>query len=140
MLIVEGKAIRNYQERMNNDELEEFCAANPELKVERDSDQNIIIMSPVGGSSGAIENLLSFYLTQWAQKAPQQGVVFSSSTGFLLLNGAMRSPDAAWMSISKWHLLDASQKQKFVASAPEFVAEILSPSDNLTSLVAKMSE
>lgn len=130
MLIVEGKTIRNYQERMNNDELEDFCAANPDWKVERDHHHNIIIMPPVGGTSGAFENLFSFYLTQWAQHSRQKGIVFSSSTGFLLPNGAMRSPDAAWLSASKWRQLDAQQQRKFVSLVPEFVVEIQSPSDN----------
>lgn len=115
MLIVEGQPIRNYREGMSDDELLAFCAINSNLRIERDPQQNIIILSPTGGYSGRIELTIGSYLNQWAIKQGK-GVTFGASTGFLLPNGAMRSPDAAWLSSENGIASPTKKKKSFCPS------------------------
>src|SRR5262249_49583803 len=68
------------------------------------------------------------------------GVVFDSSAGFTLPNGATRSPDVAWVKRSRLATLTAEQKRKFLPLSPDFVVELRSPSDRLASLQEKMEE
>jgi Uma2 family endonuclease len=107
--------------------------------LERNASGEIIIMSPTGGETGKSNSDLNFQLSLWNRKA-QLGVVFDSSTGFQLPNGADRSPDAAWVSQARWDLLTPEQKQKFPALCPDFVIELRSASDSLPKLQAKMRE
>ena len=58
------------------------------------------------------------------------GRVVDSSTGFKLPSGARRSPDAAWISRGR-------SKARL---CPEFVVELLSPSDRVRKTHAKMLE
>ena len=141
MLIVEGYKIHLHKnpEAFTDDELYEFCVLNKGLRIERDKDQNIIVMAPVGGNSGFFEKDLIFEVEQWV-RSNQKGYSFSSSTGFLLPNGAMRSPDACWVSEERWAMLSPEQKQKFPPVVPDFVVEIRSESDELQSLQDKMEE
>jgi len=141
MLIVEGYQIHLHKnpEEFTDDELYEFCVLNKNLRIERDKNQNIIVMAPVGGNSGFFEKDLIFEVEQWV-RSNQKGYSFSSSTGFLLPNGAMRSPDACWVSEERWSKLKPEQKQKFSPVVPDFVVEIRSASDELQSLQDKMEE
>ena len=141
MLIVEGYKIHLHKnpEEFTDDELYEFCVINKDLRIERDKDQNIIIIAPVGGNSGFFEKDLIFEVERWVREK-QRGYSFSSSTGFLLPNGAMRSPDACWVSEERWSKLKPEQKQKFPPVVPDFVVEIRSASDELQSRQNKMEE
>ncbi|MEJ7710017.1 MAG: Uma2 family endonuclease [Pyrinomonadaceae bacterium] len=68
------------------------------------------------------------------------GVGFDSSTGFTLPNGAKRSPDVSWMRREHWDALSDKQKNSFALVCPDFVVELRSKSDRLTTLQAKMEE
>ncbi|MEZ4776264.1 MAG: Uma2 family endonuclease [Bacteroidia bacterium] len=138
MLIIEGLEIRNYSEHMSDGELFEFCADNPQLRIERDSRKNIIIMSPADGESGYFEKEFIVDIGIWTRS--HSGVSCSSNTGFLLPNGAMRAPDASWISPERWNTLSSAEKSKFLAVVPDFVVEVRSPSDNIHTLGEKMLE
>ena len=79
---------------------------------------------------------------------PNAGRVFSSSTLFKLPGGGSRSPDVAWVELSRWEALTPEQRQKFPPIAPDFVIELReaklsrreSRSDNLQTLQDKMLE
>ena len=124
MLIVEGHKIDLNQNPNNftDDELFEFCVLNKELRIERDANQNIIIMAPVGGGSGFYEKDFMFEVEYWVRQN-KKGRTFSSSTGFLMPNGAMRSPDACWVSEERWATVPEAQKTKFLPVVPDFVVE-----------------
>ncbi len=139
MLIIEGHQIKNYSEHMTDDMLYDFCLQNKDLRIERDKDNNIIIMSPVGGESGFFEKIIIVELELWT-RVQKSGVTFSSSTGFLLPNGAMRSPDACWISPERWSQVPEDQKKKFLPLVPDFIVEIKSPNDKLKDLDLKMKE
>jgi Uma2 family endonuclease len=63
-----------------------------------------------------------------------------SSTGFLLANGAMRSPDLAWVLRERLATMRPKQKRKFLPLAPDVVIELASPTDDSDGLHAKMRE
>jgi Uma2 family endonuclease len=66
--------------------------------------------------------------------------VFDSSTGFRLPNGAIRSPDAAWMAKERWDALSEAQQEKFPPRCPDFVVELKSDSDPQKAAREKMGE
>lgn len=126
--------------RFTDDELFEFCAANKELRIERDDNGNLIIMSPSGSNTGRINLKILAQLAAWAAQNEALGEGFDSSSGFLLPNGSMRAPDAAWISKSKWNKLSQTEKNKFAPVVPDFIIELKSPSDSLSTLQQKMEE
>lgn len=123
----------------SDEELFEFCARNPELRIERTAKGDLIVMTPVGGESGHRTLEIAVALGLWARH-DGTGVAFDSSTGFLLPNDALRVPDAAWVARSKLEALSAQEKQRFLPLCPDFVVELRSPSDRLADLRAKMEE
>ena len=96
-------------------------------------------MTPTGGATGWRNSRLVTQLTIWAD-FDGSGVVFDSSTGFTLPNGAMRSPDASWVRKSRLAVLTDKQKTRFLPLCPDFVIELRSPSDNINFLQEKMQE
>ncbi|MEH2050836.1 MAG: Uma2 family endonuclease [Nostoc sp.] len=68
------------------------------------------------------------------------GIAFASSVGFILPNGAVRSPDASWLKRDRWDCLTQEQKVKFPSVCPDFVVELRSDTDCLTRLQNKMQE
>ena len=141
MLIVEDLKIQFNKnlDRFTDDELYEFCLLNKELRIERDANQDIIIMSPVGGCSGYREKDLIFAIEYWV-RTTGLGRSFSSSTGFIMPNGAMRSPDACWISDERWSKVTEAQKIKFPPVVPNFVVEVRSATDSLKGTKAKLEE
>jgi Uma2 family endonuclease len=124
---------------MSDDEFFEFCQANRDLRIERTSTGEITIMPPVGGETSNFNAKVTARLTVWAE-ADGTGEPFDSSAGFILPNGAERSPDFAWVARSRWERLTREQRQKFPPLCPDFVVEIRSQSDGLPSLQDKMRE
>jgi Uma2 family endonuclease len=124
---------------MTDDEFFALCQLNRDLRFERTSQGDIIIMAPTGAETGIRNSSITGQLYSWA-KRDETGVIFDSSTGFKLPNGADRSPDAAWIPRSRLATLTAEQKQKFLPLCPDFVVELLSPSDELSDVQAKMTE
>ncbi len=117
----------------------EFCRINRELSMERNTEQEVVIMSPTGGETSWRNSELITALGNWAKK-DKTGVVFDSSGGFILPNGATRSPDAAWIRRSRLACLTPEQKRRFIPLCPDFVIELCSPSDTVSVLGEKMKE
>jgi Uma2 family endonuclease len=126
-----------FERPMSDKELLRFCAANELLRIERDSNGELIVMSPNNseGSSFEVEVLLE--LGNWA-RADGRGKVFGSSAGFTLPDTSMRAPDASWISLKRWNALTGPQRRSFAPICPEFVIEIRSKSDRLKPLRARM--
>ena len=125
--------------RLEEDQFFDFCQANNELRIERTAEGDCEIMTPTGGATGWRNSRLVTQLTIWAD-FDGSGVVFDSSTGFTLPNGAMRSPDVSWVKKSRLTFLTDKQKAKFLPLCPDFVIELRSPSDNINALQDKMQE
>ena len=124
---------------LTDEQFYQLCQKNQNLRFERNSTGEIIIMPPVGGESSNRNAGLTAQLWIWNQKY-NLGVVFDASGGFKLPNGADRSPDACWVKLDKWNNLTSEQKTKFLPIAPDFLIELLSPSDSLKKTQEKMQE
>jgi Uma2 family endonuclease len=125
--------------RLTSEEFEKLCQDNPERSFELTASGELIVMPPVGGESGNSESELGADLVIWNRQT-RLGKTFSSSTIFVLPNGAQRSPDAAWVELSRWEALTPEQRKKFPPLAPDFVIELRSATDRLPPLQEKMAE
>ena len=125
--------------KLTDKRLYQLCQANRELRFERTAQGELLVMAPTGGETGRRNSKLIQRLANWAD-ADGTGLTFDSSTGFILPNGAMRSPDAAWVRRSRWEALTGEQKEKFVPLCPDFVVELRSATDALHALQAKLQE
>ena len=125
--------------KMDDDQFFEFCQINRDLRIERTSQGEIIVMPPTGGETGRRNFGLIVQFGIWV-KQDGTGVGFDSSTGFKLPNGAERAPDASWVKKERWEGLTPSQRKKFAPLCPDFVIELRSPSDRVKDLQNKMEE
>ncbi len=131
--------VRSITLHINHEEFERLCQDNPERSLELTASGELIVMPPVGGESGNYESEIGGELFTWNRQT-RLGKTFSSSTIFVLPNGAERSPDAAWVELSRWEALTPEQRKKFPPLAPDFVIELRSATDRLPPLQAKMAE
>ena len=125
--------------RLDDDLLFAICQANRDYRIERTAQGDIQIMPPTGGVTGRRNSDLNADLNLWA-RADGRGVAFDSSTGFVLPNGALVSPDCSWVLRERLARLSDDEKSRFLPLAPDFVIELASPTDGRTNLVAKMRE
>ncbi len=129
-----GKALH-----LSDAELFELCVQNPELRIERSAEGDLIVMTPAGGESSHRNLRIATALAIWADQNGT-GTAFDSSAGFVLPNGAMRSPDASWVADTRLATLRPEEKRGFLPLCPDFVIELKSPTDRLPDLQAKMEE
>jgi len=116
-----------------------FCKANPDLRVERTSGGEIVVRPPVGLESSFREADLVTQLGVWTLR-DGRGLMLSPSVQFRLPSGAARSPDAAWVSNERVAKVSKKEHREFPRLVPEFVVEVLSPSDRLRAAQRKMEE
>ena len=124
---------------LSDDGLLELSSLNRDLRIERTEEGNLEIMPPTGGETGSRNFMLNHLFAEWVLR-DGTGLGFDSSTGFVLPNGATRSPDVAWVRRERWSDLTTEQKRKFLPICPDFVIELRSPTDRLSILQAKMDE
>jgi Uma2 family endonuclease len=124
---------------MDDDEFFEFCGNNPDLQIERTAQGEIYVMPPAGGETSHRNNELSTQLNIWAKK-DGRGLAFDSSGGFILPNRAIRAPDAAWVRKSWLEKIPKERKRRHIPLCPDFVIELISPSDRRSHVDAKMRE
>ncbi|GAC1477851.1 MAG: Uma2 family endonuclease [Chamaesiphon sp.] len=125
--------------KLTSNQFYQLCVENPDLRLERTKEGEVIIMAPTGGETGKRNVKLVVQLALWNDEI-KLGEVFDSSTGFTLPNGSDRSPDVAWVEKSRWDGLTPEQKEKFIPLCPDFLIELLSPSDSLKKTQEKMQE
>ncbi|MFN7567579.1 MAG: Uma2 family endonuclease [Microcystis sp.] len=125
--------------QLSDEQFFQLCQDNRDLRLERNPKGDLIIMPPTGGETGNSNAGITAQLWLW-NNLHKLGVVFDSSTGFKLPNGADRSPDAAWIPLEKWQALTPQQKERFLPLSPDFVIELMSPSDSLETARKKMQE
>lgn len=122
---------------MSDQEFFNFCIGNPELRIERNSNLEIIIMSPTTSLTGKINTEILRQLSNW-NALVKSGAVFDSSAGFTLPDRSVLSPDASWVSKPKWNNLSNEDKDRFAPVCPEFVIEVKSKTDHIEDLQKKM--
>ena len=124
---------------MTDEQFAIFCELNKEVRIERTAEGAIELMPPTYSDTGAKELDVGADLKMWA-RSDGTGIAFGSSAGFTLPNGAMRSPDASWISSERLDALTPEEKGGFARVCPDFVIELRSRSDRLSVLQAKMEE
>ena len=124
---------------LTDDQFYEFCRLNRDLRIERTAQGGLVIMAPAGGDTSARNAEITIQLGLWA-KRDGTGQTFDSSGGFVLPNGATRSPDASWVRYGRLAALTAEERSKFLPLCPDFVIELRSPTDSLSALQDKMRE
>jgi Uma2 family endonuclease len=124
---------------MTQDQFFDFCQQNRKLRMERTAEGELIVMAPSGGESSAQNLGVGAQLFNWSRR-DGTGKAFESSAGFILPNGANRSPDASWVLLTRLAVVTPEQMKKFLPLCPDFVVEVLSPSDSLRQTMEKMEE
>jgi Uma2 family endonuclease len=114
----------------------EFCQEHSLLRIERNSEGEVIIMAPAGFESG-LELEVAAQLREWA-KDDGPGVVAGPTAGLTLPDTSVLSPDVCWIPIGRLKAVPHKQRQKFPPLVPAFVVEIRSPSDRKKDLQEKM--
>ena len=114
--------------KVTPEQFEQLADAEQLARMELTKDGELIIMSPTGGTAGRKNSRLTQQLRNWAD-SDGKGEVFDSSTVFVLCNGARRSPDVSWIKLERWNQLTDAQQDGFPPLAPDFVIELVSPSD-----------
>ncbi|MEP7038719.1 MAG: Uma2 family endonuclease [Acidobacteriota bacterium] len=120
-------------------EFEKICRDNSDMRIEMSKEGEISVMPPVHSDTSEKNAELVFQLKYWAKK-DKRGKVYESSGGFILPNGAVRSPDACWILKERLEKLSEKERQGFMNICPDFVIELRSASDSLPKLKTKMLE
>ncbi len=124
---------------LTNEQFFQICRHNSDLRFERNAQGVLTIMAPEGSETGMRSAIVTTDLTIWNRRT-KLGYTFGSSTGFKLPNGSDRSPDAAWIRKERWDVLSREERSRFAPICPDFVVELMSPSDNLANIQRKMQE
>ena len=127
------------KQKLSDKEYFAFCAANPDLNVERTAEGEILIVPPAGFESSYREGRVFRQLADWAD-SDGRGKALPSSVQFMLRDGSGLSPDAAWVSNKALQRFSRQQKEGFLPLCPEFVVEVRSKSDRLPQARAKMEQ
>ncbi len=125
--------------RFNEEEFKRLVAANPDLRMELTAEGELVVMAPTGSEGGNYNAELTIDIGTWNRRT-RLGVVFDSSTGFKLPNGAIRSPDTAWVVQARWDELTPQQRRGFAPICPDFVLELVFESDDVEDIRTKMRE
>jgi Uma2 family endonuclease len=128
---------------LTDEQFVELCADNRELHLELTAQKELVIMTLPGPKTGRRNNDICYAPTDWAKK-DGTGITFAPFTLFALPNGAKRAPDASWLRRVRWEALTDEQQEGLTTICPDFVLELMSPSDRrpvrFRMLQAKMAE
>ena len=122
-----------------DDQFYEFCRINRELRIERGAEGEVTIMPPAGWESARRNAEITAQLQAWSTR-DGTGTAADSSAGYVLPNGAVRSPDASWVSKARLATVTEEQRSRFLPLCPDFVIELRSPADRPPALQDKMVE
>ena len=117
----------------------EFCSLNRDLRIERTATGELEIMAPAFSETSRRNGEICRQIANWTRQ-DGTGWAYDSSGGFTLPNGAIRGPDASWISRSRMEDLTPEQRSGFYHICPDFVVELRSDTDRLSVLHAKMQE
>lgn len=124
---------------LTDEQFFQLCQNNRDYQFERTAQGELLIMQPTGSETSRRNAALTFQVRAWNHQT-KLGIVFDSSGGFTLPNGADRSPDASWVRKERWEALTPEQKEGFAPLCPDFVVELRSKTDSLKKLPEKMQE
>jgi Uma2 family endonuclease len=125
--------------KVTAEQVRHLCRQNPDLRLERTADGDVIIMPPAFPETSDRNADLTTQLRLWAKK-DGTGVAYDATAGFTLPNGAERSPDASWILKERLRALTSEQRSGFWQICPDFVVELCSSTDRLPALRKKVQE
>ena len=124
---------------MGDEEFAAFCAEHPEAFIEMAADGEIAMAPPRHSFTAARNQQIALQLASWARQ-DGRGITTDASGGFVLPNGARRSPDAAWTLKQRVQSLPRASQLGYWHLCPDFVIELRSTTDRLAPLQRKMEE
>ncbi|AFY72127.1 protein of unknown function DUF820 (plasmid) [Thalassoporum mexicanum PCC 7367] len=124
---------------LSNEQFYQLCRRNPDLRFERSANGDLIIMSPTGYETSRRNFSLIGKFAAWVEQN-DLGYGFDSNGGFILPNGAIRSPDLSWVRKERLDALNMETEDQFLPICPDFVVELMSKSDRLSVTQAKLIE
>ena len=124
---------------MTDAEFAQLCAKHTDLDFEMTAEGELLIMAPARPWTAVRNSRITGRLDRWAE-ADGRGVAFDSSGGFVLPNGARRSPDASWTLRSQFADATSDDQEPFLGLCPDFVIELRSASDRFPPLRRKLQE
>jgi Uma2 family endonuclease len=119
---------------LTDEQFQQLCIANPDLRIETSPTGKLIIMPPVFLETSERNADLNGQLWAWNRQY-KLGKVFDSSGGYSLANGFRPSPDVSWIQNAR---LEGISLNQFLPIAPDFAIELRSSSDRLLPLQQKM--
>lgn len=127
------------QRPLSTQEFTQLTERYPNLSMEREPNGTVTLMSPVKKGSSRRESRLAFLLCLWNENAGH-GEVYSANGTYLLPDGAIKMPDASWISPERLAETTEEDEEAFIQTLPDFVVEIRSKSDPLKKLQQKMTD
>jgi len=124
---------------LTDEQFWQLCHDNDDLRFETTATGKLIVMSPTGSLTSERNADLTFQVKIWNRQT-NLGKVFDSNGGFQLPNGAKRAPDCSWVKIERWDALTPEEQNQFAPLCPDFVVELMSPGDSLSTTREKMVE
>ena len=124
---------------LTSDQFFQLCCDNRDLRFELTAQKELLVMPLPGPETSHRNALIITELSTWARK-DRSGITFDSACRFILPNGANRGPDASWLRRDRWDALTPDEKRKGAPLCPEFLVELMSPSDRLPDQMGKMEE
>lgn len=115
--------------RLNPDQFELVCQANPDAVLELMADGRLIAMTPTGSETGARNQALGALLWWAVRRSGLPLKAFDSSSGFRLPDGSVLSPDASLVRLDRWQALSPEQRRGFAPLCPDLVVELVSACD-----------
>jgi Uma2 family endonuclease len=128
-----------FERSMTDDELLRFCADNDELRVEREPNGEILVMTPANSKTSKMNLRIGRLLDEWAE-SDGRGIATGPDGGYTLPDHSMRAPDGAWVRNDRWRSLSDQDQGSFAPICPDFIIELRSPSDSLKELRSKMDQ
>jgi Uma2 family endonuclease len=118
---------------------QEACREYSIGKLEQEANGDILVMAPSCGESSDRNSEISMQLGIWAKK-DARGRVFDPNVLFIFPDRSKRSPDASWVRKDKLLKLSQRERREFLRLVPDFVIELMSPSDQFKEAQLKMAE
>ena len=116
----------------------EMANENEPYTFEYSGNGELIVMPPAGWESNIGENETNTDLAIWRRE--NGGYACSQNVQFQLPSGAIYIPDAAWITQERYDALRGGDYRSTIPGSPDFVVEVRSRTDRVTSGLAKMRE
>ena len=114
----------------------DLCAENDLYELEATEGGDLVILPMVGFRGNRREGFMAHFLFGW--ELENGGRSATATSRFLLPGGAIRGPDAAWITQERYDAATDAERETVFPGAPDFVVEIRSRRDRLRPLQRKM--